>query len=56
MVAFNDAPNAPGRLTVWAAYLRAPGGTLQQPVAAGQRTASFTVRLRPPPPAMAMDY
>jgi plastocyanin len=56
MVAFNDAPNAPGRLTVWAAYLRAPGGTLQQPVAGGQRTASFTVRLRPPPPAMAMDY
>jgi plastocyanin len=56
MVAFNDAPNAPGRLTVWAAYLRAPGGTLQQPIAAGQRTASFTVRLRPPPPAMAMDY
>jgi len=56
MVAFNDAPNAPGRLTVWAAYLRAPGGRLQQPIAAGQRTASFTVRLRPPPPAMAMDY
>ena len=56
MVAFNDAPNAPGRLTVWAAYLRAPGGMVQQAVAAGQRSASFAVRLRPPPPAMAMDY
>ena len=56
MVAFNDAPNAPGRLTVWAAYLRAPGGTVQQPIAGGQRSASFTVRLRPPPAAMAMDY
>ena len=56
MVAFNDAPNAPGRLIVWAAYLRAPGNTVQQAVAAGQRSASFTVRLRPPPPAMAMDY
>jgi plastocyanin len=56
MAAFNDAPNAPGRLTVWAAYLRAPGNMVQQAVAAGQRNASFTVRLRPPPPAMAMDY
>jgi len=56
LVSFGDAPNAPGRLTVWAAYLRAPGGTVEQAVAAGQRTASFTVRLRPPPPAMAMDY
>jgi hypothetical protein len=29
---------------------------LQQGIAAGQRTASFSVRLRPPPPAMSMDY
>jgi plastocyanin len=58
IVTFNDAPNAPGRLTVWDAYLRAPGGMLQQPVAPGQRTASFAVRLRPPPAAMpmSMDY
>jgi plastocyanin len=51
-----DAPNAPGRLTVWQAYLRAPGGMIQQAVAAGQRSASFSVRLRPPPPQMPMDY
>ena len=50
-------PNAPGRLTVWHPYLRAPGGIVQQGVAAGQRSASFSVRLRPPPPMpMAMDY
>jgi plastocyanin len=56
LAAFADAPNAPGRLTVWHPYLRAPGGMLQQGIAAGQRTASFSVRLRPPPPAMSMDY
>ena len=53
---FGDAPSAPGRLTVWHAYLRAPGGMMQQAIAAGQRSASFSVRLRPPPPAMSMDY
>jgi hypothetical protein len=57
VASFADAPNAPGRVTLWYPYLRAPGGVLQQAVAAGQRTASFSVRLRPPPPAMpAMDY
>ena len=56
VAAFNDAPNAPGRLTVWHPYLRAPGGTMQQAVAGGQRNAGFTVRLRPPPPQMPMDY
>lgn len=56
IVAFSDAPNAPGRLTVWHPYLRAPGGTMQQGVSAGQRSASFSIRLRPPPPAMPMDY
>src|SRR5881628_1708265 len=56
IAAFADAPNAPGRLTVWHPYLRAPGGTLQQGVSAGQRSASFTVRLRPPPTMPAMDY
>src|SRR5881628_1919809 len=56
MAAFADAPNAPGRVMVWHPYLRAPGGTLQQGVSAGQRSASFTVRLRPPPTMPAMDY
>lgn len=56
VVTFADAPSAPGRLTLWHPYLRAPGGTMQQAVGAGQRSASFTVRLRPPPPAMSMDY
>jgi plastocyanin len=56
IAAFNDAPNASARLTVWHPYLRAPGGKMQQSLAAGQRTASFSVRLRPPPPAMPTDY
>ena len=56
VAAFPDAPNAPGRITVWHPYLRAPGGLLQQGVSAAQRSASFRVRLRAPPPAMAMDY
>jgi plastocyanin len=56
MVVFADAPNAPGRLTVWHPYLRAAGGDLQQAVAPTQRNASFQVRLRAPPSAMPMDY
>ena len=56
LVVFADAPNAPGRLTVWHPYLRAPGGELQQAVAPAQRNASFQVRMRAPPPAMQMDY
>jgi plastocyanin len=56
LVTFADAPNSVGRLTVWHPYLRAPGGLEQQPVAPAQRSASFTVRLRPPPPQMPMDY
>jgi len=56
MVAFADAPNAPGRLTVWHPYLRAPGGVIQQTVGAAQRSASFSVKLRPPPAMPAMDY
>ena len=39
IAAFADAPNAPGRLTVWHPYLRAPGGLVQQGVAASQRSA-----------------
>ena len=56
MVQFADAPNAPGRLTVWHPYLRAPGGELQQTISPAQRIASFQVRLRPPPAMAAMDY
>jgi len=56
MVAFDDAPGAPGKLTVWHPYLRAPGGMVQQALSAGQRNARFSVRLRPPPAQMPMDY
>jgi plastocyanin len=56
MVAFGDAPNAPGRLTVWHPYLRAPRGLVQQAVAASQRGANFSIRLRPPPAMPMMDY
>jgi plastocyanin len=56
MAVFGDAPNSPARLTVWHPYLRAPGGVVQQAVGSGQRIASFSVRLRPPPTMPAMDY
>jgi len=55
LVAF-DPPNSPARLTVWHPYLRAPGGLMQESIAAGQHIASFSIRLRPPPPTMPMDY
>jgi plastocyanin len=53
---FGDAPNATARVAVWHPYLRAPSGTVEQRIAAGQRATSFSIRLRPPPPAMSMDY
>ena len=53
---FADAPNAPGRLTVWHPYLRAASGLVQQTVSVAQRSASFAIRLRPPPAPMSMDY
>jgi plastocyanin len=56
IAAFGNAPNAPGRVTVWHPFLRAPGGTLQQAIAPTQRGANFMVRLRPPPVPMSMDY
>jgi plastocyanin len=56
VVVFGDAPNSPGRLTVWNAYLRSPGGVLSQSVSPGQRSASFSVRLRPPAAMPVMDY
>ena len=56
IAAFGDAPNATGRMTVWHPYLRAPGGAVQQALATGQRNASFSIRLRPPPPMPMADY
>jgi len=56
IAAFGNAPNAPGRVTVWHPFLRGPGGTLQQAIAPTQRSANFMVRLRPPPVPMSMDY
>ena len=56
MATFADAPNAPARLTAWHPYLRVPGGVVQQSVGSGQRSASFSIWLRPPPATPAMDY
>lgn len=56
LASFANAPNGAGRVTVWHPYARASAGTMQQQVAAGQRSATFSVRLRAPPPAMPMDY
>jgi plastocyanin len=56
VAAFNDAPNAPGRVTVWHPYLRAPGGQLQQAVSAAQHSLGFQVRLRPPQAMSMTDY
>jgi plastocyanin len=53
---FADVPAAAGRLTAWHPYLRAPGGVVQQNVSAGQRGASFSIRLRPPPSMPMTDY
>jgi plastocyanin len=53
---FADAPDGTGRVTVWHPYLRAPGGKVQQNLAPGQHALAFRVSLRPPPPAMSMDY
>ena len=57
MAVFGDAPAAPGRLTIWHANLRAPGGSLQQTIGANQRALKVAVRLRPAPAPMIMsDY
>ena len=55
-VARFDVPNVPARATVWHPYLRARGGMMEQSLRPGQRAASFSVRLRPPPAMPAMDY
>ena len=56
VVMFGDAPSVPGRIVVWHPYLRAPGGEIQQALGPAQRTASFQVRLRPPPAMPMQDY
>jgi plastocyanin len=56
LVQFANAPNAPGRLTVWHPYLRAPANMVAARVAPGQRTERFAVSLRPPPMVMNDDY
>ena len=55
-IASFDAPSTPVRMVVWHPYLRAPGGQVEQALAANQRNLNVAVRLRHPPPAMAMDY
>lgn len=55
IVAFANAPDARGRLTVFHPYLRAPGNVVQQEIAATQRNVSFSVRLRSSPVPMT-DY
>jgi plastocyanin len=56
VASFADAPNSPGRVAVWHPYLRAPGGHVEQALAATQRSMSFQVRLRPPPAMTMTDY
>ena len=56
MATFGDAPNARGNVTVWHPYLRAVGGMVQQALAPGQRSATFSIRLRPPPSMPMTDY
>ena len=56
LVTFADAPNAPAQVSVWHPYMRVPGGTLTQAIGPQQHSVSFAVKLRPPPPAMPMDY
>ena len=57
VVVFNDAPQVLGRLTVWQANLRAPGGLVQQIIGSSQRALRVAVRLRPAAAPMIMsDY
>lgn len=53
---FADAPNSPGRVTVWHPYLRARTNTVEQAVPAGNRNPKFSVALRAPPMAMDDGY
>ena len=53
---FADAPNAPGRVTVWHPYLRAKANLVEQSVSAASRNANFSIALRAPPMAMSDGY
>lgn len=55
-IASFDVPNASARVTVWHPYLRARGGVMEQQLKPGQRSAGFSIRLRPPPAMPSMDY
>ena len=56
LVTFADPPAVRGRVMVWHPYLRAPGAIVQQSIAAGQRSSTFSLRLRVPPPMPMTDY
>ncbi len=56
VVTFADAPNVHARLSVWHPYMRVAGGELEQAISPQQHSVTFAVKLRPPPPAMPMDY
>lgn len=51
-----DVPDVSGRLSLWHPYLRVASGILDQRIGSQQRSISFSVKLRPPPPSMPMDY
>jgi plastocyanin len=52
LASFGDIPETPAKLSVWHPYLRAPGNSISRGVAAGDRSESFSVVLRPPPKPM----
>ena len=56
MAVIANVGGGPGKVTVWHPYLRAPGGMASTPLGAGQRAATMSVRLRPPPIAMNQGY
>jgi hypothetical protein len=55
LASFGDIPETPAKIIVWHPYLRAPGNSISRGVAAGDRSESFSVVLRPPPKPMT-DY
>ena len=48
-VRFDDAPGVGANLSVWHPYLRAPNNSMSRQLGAGETSATFAVRLRPPP-------
>ena len=53
---FPNAPNSPGRISVWHPYLRAKANVVEQGVSAASRGTTFTVALRSPPMTMSDGY